>query len=109
MSTAPGDRPISLVLQDIFTNVQDIVRSEMRLAKRELTDEVAKAGAATLLVAGGALASIFAAGFVLLAAVYALASVTPFWLAALIVALCAGIIAAIALSAGLKRFRTVRA
>ncbi len=109
MNTVSGERPLSTVLQDIVRNTQDIIRSEVRLAKTELTDEIAKAREATLFVAIGAVAGIFAVGFVLLGAVYALALVMAAWLAALIVAVSVGILAAAAFSAGLKRFKRVRA
>jgi uncharacterized membrane protein len=109
MNTVSAERPLSTVLQDIVRNTQDIIRSEVRLAKTELTDEIAKAREATLLVAIGAVAGFFAVGFVLLGAVYALALVMAAWLAALIVAVSVGILAAAAISAGLKRFKRVRA
>ena len=63
---ANGDRPISAVLNDIVGNVQDIVRSELRLARTELTTEATKAGSAAALIAVGVLLLAFSAGFVLL-------------------------------------------
>jgi hypothetical protein len=42
----PGDRPISAVLQDIVGNIQDIVRSEVRLARTEIGEEVGRARSA---------------------------------------------------------------
>jgi hypothetical protein len=39
---AAGDRSLSDVLQDIIRNVQEIVRSEVRLAKTEIREEAAK-------------------------------------------------------------------
>jgi len=35
---APGERSVADVLQDIIRDVQEIVRSEMRLAKTELRE-----------------------------------------------------------------------
>jgi hypothetical protein len=54
-------RSIPDVLQDILANLQGMVRSEIRLAKAELTDEVAKAGRAAGLMAGGVVAAVFTA------------------------------------------------
>jgi uncharacterized membrane protein YqjE len=105
---ATADRPIAAVLHDIVSNVQDIVRSEVRLAKTELKEEVSKARSAGLLCGIGALMLSFTTLFVLLAIVYALSSVVPDWAAALIVAAGVGLIAAICLGVGVKRLKTVR-
>jgi uncharacterized membrane protein YqjE len=104
-----AERPISTVLHDIAGNVQDIVRSELRLAKTELTDEMAKAGHAGMLVGAGALMLIFMALFVLLAIVYGLSLVMPAWAAAATVAVAVGLVAALCFAMGIKRFKTVRA
>jgi uncharacterized membrane protein YqjE len=40
---AGGDRSLSDVLQDILRNVQEMVRSEVRLAKTEIREEAVKA------------------------------------------------------------------
>ncbi len=40
-----SERPFSAVLKDIVGNLQDIVRSEIRLAKTEVQEEVAKSRA----------------------------------------------------------------
>ena len=58
---ASGDRSISVVLYDIVRNLQDIVRAEVRLAKTELREELAKAQSAGLLVGIGAAAGLFSA------------------------------------------------
>lgn len=105
MSTS--DRSIAEILQDAFHNLQEIIRSEVRLAKTEIREEVTKTKAASLLVGVGAVCGIFTAFFLLLAAVYALALVLPGWAAALIVSGILGLIAAGTLSAGIKQFRRV--
>ena len=101
------DRPIGAVLQDIIANVQDIVRSELHLAKAEVKEEVAKAStAARLGVLGGVLA-LYSVGLVLLSAVYGLALVIPAWLAALCVSIVLGMLAAIMISQSKKSLRLV--
>jgi uncharacterized membrane protein YqjE len=83
---AGPDRSIGTVLSDIVGDLQQIVRAEVRLAKTEIREEAAKAKrGAALLVAGG-VAVTLAIGLMLLAAVYALATVWPPWAAALGVA-----------------------
>jgi uncharacterized membrane protein YqjE len=106
---ATADRPISMVLNDIVGNVQDIVHSEMRLAKTELGEELGKSRSAAILVAAGGLLLAFSVLFVLLAVFYALSVVVTIWLAALIVAAAVAAIAAICIRAGIARFRKVRA
>jgi uncharacterized membrane protein YqjE len=106
---AIAERSISAVLHDIVGNIQDIVRSEVRLAKTEVREEIGKARAAGMLVGVGALMLTFAALFVLLAAVYALSTLVPDWAAALIVGGGVALIAAVCLGVGIKRFKTMRA
>jgi uncharacterized membrane protein YqjE len=104
---ATSDRSIAEVLQDILRNVQEIIRSEVRLAKTEAREEISKAKSAGLLVGAGVMCGAFATFFLLLTIVYALATVLPYWAAALIVTTVLAIIAAVVLSAGLKQFKRV--
>jgi uncharacterized membrane protein YqjE len=104
-----SDRSFGVVLQDIVFNIQEIVRAELRLAKTEVREELAKAGSASVLTAVGAAAAFFSAMFLLFAAMYALSTVMPAWAAALTVAVLIGAIAGVALSMGLKRFKTIEA
>jgi cytochrome c biogenesis protein CcdA len=73
------------IVQDVVSNVQEIVSSEIRLAKAEVTNEAKQAARASLVYAVGALLGLYCLGFLFLAAVYALATVLPNWGAALIV------------------------
>ena len=104
---AAGDRSLSDILQDTIRNVQEIMRSEVRLAKTEIREEAAKAKASTLLLGAGAITAIFAVLFLLLAGVYALALVIPLWAAALIVGAALAVVASIVLTAGMRRFKQI--
>lgn len=104
---ATSDRSIAEILQDVLRNVQDIMRSEVRLAKTEIREEISKAKSASLLVGAGALCSIFAAFFLLLTILYGLAIVLPNWAAALIVTAILAIGAGATFSAGLKQLKRV--
>ncbi|MCU1339606.1 MAG: hypothetical protein JWO19_5187 [Bryobacterales bacterium] len=107
---ASGDnRSITGVLQDIVARVQEIIRSEIRLAKAELKEETVQAGKATAVLASGALLGIYALGLLLLACVYALALALPAWIAALIVAVVVAAIAGVLLNRGLNTMRRVHA
>jgi len=104
---APTDRSVSDVLQDIIWNIQDIVRSEVRLAKTEVREEVSKARDASVLIGVGALSGTFSAFFLLFSIVYALSRVVPDWAAALIVAVAMAIATGVLLSKGAERFKHV--
>ncbi|HEX5214615.1 MAG TPA: phage holin family protein [Vicinamibacterales bacterium] len=104
---AESDRSIANVLGDIVGNVQQIIRSEVRLAKVEVGEEIARAGRGGVTAAAGAVLCMMALGFVLLAAVYALALVWPAWAAALTVGVGAGVIGGVCIRAGLSRLKQV--
>jgi hypothetical protein len=106
---AAGIRSIPEILQDVLTNIQDIVRAEVRLAKAELGEELSRARSGGILIGVGAVAAIFSALFLLLACVYALGLVMPIWAAALIVTAALGVAAAVTLGVGLQRFKTIQA
>lgn len=101
-------RSIANVLQDIVGNVQEIVRSELRLAQSDLQDQLTKVKAAAplLLMAIGAL--LLAAFFLAWTAIYALALAMPMWAAALVVAATLGLIGIIAMTLGLGTLAHVR-
>jgi uncharacterized membrane protein YqjE len=106
---AAGIRSIPEILQDVLTNIQDIVRAEVRLAKAELGEELNRARSGVLLIGVGAVAAMFSTLFLLLACMYALGRVVPNWAAALIVAAAVGVAAAVTLGLGLKRLKTIQA
>jgi len=103
------ERPISAVLYEIVGNVQDIVRSEVQLAKAELREEMQKSRSAAILLAAGVLLLSSGVLLLLLAIVLALADVMPAWAAALVVGAGVGALAAICLVFGIRQFRKVRA
>ena len=86
MSTAPQpQRKVSDVLQDIVGNIQQIIRSEVVLAKVEIKEKAQKASKPAAVMATGTVLGLYGAGFLLLAAVYGLSLAVPPWLAALVV------------------------
>jgi hypothetical protein len=102
-----GERSIADLIGDVVGNVQQIVRAEMRLARAELREGAVKVRRGATLVAAGAVVGLLALGYVLLAAVYGLATVVAPWLAALIVAAATGVIAAVCVVGGLKSFKNL--
>jgi uncharacterized membrane protein YqjE len=103
------ERPITAILHDIVSDVQEIIRSEIRLAKVELGEQASKAGKAAGMLAAGAVLGLYALGFLLLAGVYALATVWPSWVAALVICLLCGGIASALVVTGRKRIKQVQA
>jgi|SRR6185437_8605303 uncharacterized membrane protein YqjE len=101
-------RTIADVLQDIVGNVQEIVRSEMRLAKGELQDQLSKVKAAAPLLLITIGAALLAGFFLAWAALYALVLVLPMWAAALVVALALGSVGIIAMTMGLSALMPLR-
>ena len=102
---AAKGRSFSDVVQDILRNVQEIVRSEVRLAKIEIGEEAAKAKSPAVWLGAGAVAAMFATLFLLLMIMYALALVMPTWTAALIVGIVLAVVATVILNAGVRRFK----
>ena len=101
------DRSVSGLVQDVVGNVQQIIRSEVLLAKTEVKEEASRAAKAARLLLGGAVVAFYAVGFLLLFCVYALSTALAAWAAALIVAVALGITAALLLKIGIKQIRQV--
>jgi len=99
------DRPMAEVFRDIIGNVQEMVRSEVRLARVELRDEASKTARAGAMLAAGAVLGILAGVFLLVCLTQLLDLIMPDWAAALVVALALGIPAAILISKGRDRLR----
>jgi len=86
MSTAPqAQRKVSDVLQDIVGNIQQIIRSEVVLAKVEIKEKAQRASKPAAVMATGTVLGLYGVGFLLLALVYGLSLAVPPWLAALLV------------------------
>jgi len=101
-------RSMGEVLQDIVANIQEIFRSEFRLAKAEIQEEAHKIARSSIPMGIGILLAPYALGFLLLAAVHGLATVLDAWLAALIVGVTVLVISLILISAGRKRLKQVK-
>jgi len=91
------------ILQDIVNHVNDIIRSEVRLATTEVRQDVTHVAKAGTWIGVAGVLSLYAVGFVFLSAVYALQGVMPSWLAALVVGVGVGIVAAALYFTGRKK------
>jgi uncharacterized membrane protein YqjE len=98
---------IAELLQGIVSNVQGIIRSEVRLAKAEVREEATVAGKAAGMLAAGAVLGLYAVGLLLLTFVYLLNGPLSDWLAALIVFAVVALVAGVLVKVGLDRIKHV--
>jgi uncharacterized membrane protein YqjE len=102
------DRSLSQLLGDSVQNIQDILRSELQLAKIEVMEE-AKSGlrAAVLLIAGAVLA-VLALEFLLFTVIWILdAFVMSLWLAGVVVTIPVMVAAAVLILVGKARLQSL--
>jgi uncharacterized membrane protein YqjE len=107
MATPQVQRSVSEVLQDIVGNLQEIIRSEFRLAKTELKEEASRAAKPAATFGMGLVFGFYGVGFLLLSSVYALSAVMAGWLAALLVGTILAIVAIALVSSGGKKLKRV--
>ena len=102
---APDDRSIAEVLRDLVGNLQDILRSQFRLAQAEAREDLRGYRSAAVLLSIGILAALLSALFLLLAAATALSLVMAVWLATLIVGLGMALLSTVLVRIGIKLAR----
>jgi uncharacterized membrane protein YqjE len=107
MVTPQRQRSVPEVLQDIVANVQEIIRSEFRLAKTELKEEAVQAAKPAATFGMGLVFGFYGIGFLLLAAVYGLSTVMAGWLAALLVGTFLAVVAVVLMGLSGKKLRRV--
>jgi uncharacterized membrane protein YqjE len=88
-------RSVGQIVGDISADMSTLIRQEMDLAKTELKQEVAKVGKGAGMFGGAGVAGFLTLFFVSLALTYLLDNWMPVELAALIVAVVWGIVAAV--------------
>ena len=99
------ERSISDVLQDILRNVQEMVRSEMRLAKVEIREEVRRAISSSVWIAAGA---EYEQHWSLITP-NALATWMPMWAATLVVSVVMAASATVLIMGGIRRAKRIQA
>jgi uncharacterized membrane protein YqjE len=104
---AQSERSVPEVLQDIIGNVQEILRSEVQLAKTELKEEAAEAATPIITMCVGLVLAAYAVGLLLLAAVFRLTTIMATWSAALLVGAVAAIIAVLLITTGLGGLKRI--
>jgi len=101
------ERSVSEVFQDILRNLQEMVRSEIRLAKVEIRGEAKQALSSGVWIAAGGIAAMSAWSFLMWALAYTLATRMPMWAATLIVALVMSAAAAALIMGGIRRAKRI--
>jgi hypothetical protein len=104
---ARDERSIGSVIGDAIANLQDIVRSEIQLAKTETREEAVSAMRASGMLIGGIIAALYALGLFLLAVAWGLAEFLDLWLALGIVFLVMAVIASVLIMVGKSRLSEI--
>lgn len=99
------ERSTADLVRDIISNVQEMIRSEVRLAKAEVRSEAAKTISGAKKLGVGAVLGLFALGFILVCVTQLLAMVMPAWVATLLVGLVLGATAAAMIAKGRREIR----
>gem|GEM_PF-3563195 len=88
--------------------MQEIIRSEVTLAKVETKERIAEASRSGAMLGGGAVLALYALWFLLMAGASALFLVLPLWLSFLIMGVLVGAAAAGMMVKGRKQLKQVR-
>jgi hypothetical protein len=107
MSTPQIQRSVPELLGNIVDNIQQIIRSEFRLAKAELQEKASRASKPATTLGAGFLLGLYGLGFLLLAAVYALSMVMAAGLAALIVGGVLALVSVALVTSSAKKLRAL--
>jgi len=107
MAAPQMQRSVPQILEDIASNLTQLVQGEFRLAKSELKEGAEKVAVPGATLGAGVVLAFYGLGFLLLAAVYALSSVMPGWLATLIVGGVLAVAAGILIIAGATKLNRV--
>jgi hypothetical protein len=99
------DRPVGDLVKQLAGQTSTLVRQEIDLAKAEMSQKASIAGKGAGLLGGAAVVGLLAAGSLTACLILALGEVIPDWLAALIVALVMGAVAAVLAVQGRNRIR----
>ena len=107
MSTPQVQRTVPELLGNIVDNIQQIIRSEFRLAKAELQEKASRASKPATTLGAGFLLGLYGLGFLLLAAVYELATIMAAGLAALIVGSVLALVSIVLVTSSAKKLKAL--
>ena len=104
-SADPRDHSIGELVKDLATETSTLVRQEIDLAKAEMTERGKRAGKGAGMLGAAALVGLLAAGALTACLIAALDKAMATWLAALVVTVVFGAIAAALAMAGRKQIQ----
>jgi uncharacterized membrane protein YqjE len=99
------ERPIADLVKQLASQTSTLVRQEIDLAKAEMSEKAATAGKGAGLLGGAAVTGLLAAGALTACLILVLSEAMDAWLAALIVAVVMGVVAAALGLAGRNKVR----
>jgi uncharacterized membrane protein YqjE len=99
------ERGIGELVKDLAGQTSTLVRQEIKLAQAEVTEKGKVAGRGAGMLAGAAVAALLMLGTLTAVLVVALDSALELWLAALIVTVIWGVVAAVLAQSGRKALR----
>ena len=97
--------PTGELVQLLASQVSELVRGELELARTELAAKGKRAGAGAGLAGGGGVVALYGLGALIAAGIAALALLWPVWLAALVVGVVLLIVAGVLALAGRSQLR----
>lgn len=100
-----SDKPISELLRDLGSQISNMIRHEVGLARAEVAEKADQASSGLFMLAAALVIGLGAVVVLLLSAVAALANVVAVWLAALIVGGVAALLAAVLAASGRSNLR----
>ena len=101
------ERALFDVLRDILRNLQEIFRSEVRLAKVEFREEARQAAASAAWIAAGTIGALSAWAFLLWTIAFALSTRMSMWAATLVLAVVLACVASVLMAAGIRRVKRI--
>ncbi len=100
-----SDVPTGELVRRLSTQLSELFRRELELARAELTAKGKRAGAGAGLAGAGGVVALFGVATLIAAAVAGLATVMPVWLSALIVGVVLLVVAGVLALVGRSRLR----
>ena len=105
--TTQTHRSIPELLQDILSNLQEIIRSVFRLEKAELKEEAERASKPVATFGLGLVFAFYGIGFLLLSLAFWLTTLMAVWQAALLIGAALAIVAIALMSSSGKKLKRV--
>jgi hypothetical protein len=102
------ERSVSDILQDLLTDLEGMVRDEVRLAKAEIREDLTQALSSGTWIVAGVVVALSAWLFLLWTAAYALSTAMSAWAATLVVAVVTAVAAAVLIVGGIHRAKRLQ-